>query len=76
SVALKLLMAILLMTHPFPAAPGVVREKESCLEEVCYIRDGLVIRCEVLDEDASQFGVGIKILHKVLQANILTSRFN
>jgi len=52
-----------------------ILQEESCLEEVCYIRDGLVIRCEVLDEAASHFGVGVKILHKVIHASILTSRF-
>jgi len=62
-------------------APGVmvrikkILNEESCLDEVCYIRDGRVVRCEVLDKAASHFGVGIKILRKVIQGNILTSRF-
>jgi len=50
-------------------------QEESCFDGVCYIRDGLVIRCEVVDKAASHFGAGIKILRKVIQGNILTSRF-
>lgn len=44
-------------------------------EEVHYMRDGRVIRCEKIDDATSRFGVGIKILRKVIQARVLTSRF-
>ena len=44
-----------------------ILQEESCFEEACYIRDGLVTRCEVLDDAASHFGVGIQILRKVIQ---------
>jgi hypothetical protein len=45
------------------------------LEEAYYMRDGLVIRCEKVDDATSRFGVGIQILRKAIQAHILTSRF-
>ena len=44
-------------------------------EEAHYMRDGRVIRCEKIDDATSRFGVGIKILRKVIQARVLTSRF-
>ena len=44
-------------------------------EEAHYMRDGRVIRCEKVDDATSCFGVGIKILRKVIQARVLTSRF-
>ncbi len=44
-------------------------------EEVHYTRDGRVIRCEKIDDATSRFGVGIKILRKVIQTRVLTSRF-
>ena len=50
-------------------------QEESGLKEACYIRDGQVIRCEELDDASSHFGVGLKILRKVIQGHILTSRF-
>jgi hypothetical protein len=40
-----------------------------------YIRDGRVMRCEKVDDATFRFGVGIKILRKVIQARVLTSRF-
>ena len=45
------------------------------LEEVHYMRDGRVIWCEKVDEAGARFGVGIKILRKVIQTRVLTSRF-
>jgi hypothetical protein len=44
-------------------------------EEAHYMRDGQVIWCEKVDDKTSRFGVGIKILRKVIQARVLTSRF-
>ena len=44
-------------------------------EEAYYIRDGLVIRCEKFGDAVCRFGVGIKILRKVVQTRVLTSRF-
>ena len=44
-------------------------------EEAHYMRDGRVIRCEKVTDTTSRFGVGIKILRKVIQARVLTSRF-
>ena len=44
-------------------------------EEVHYMRDGRVIRCEKVDDATPRFGIGIKILRKVIQARVLTSRF-
>ncbi len=44
-------------------------------EETHYMRDGRVIRCEKIADATSRFGIGIKILRKVIQARVLTSRF-
>jgi len=44
-------------------------------EEAHYMRDGRVIRCEKVADPTPRFGVGIKILRKVIQAQVLTSRF-
>ena len=44
-------------------------------EEAHYMRDGRVVWCEKIDDATSRFGVGIKILRKVIQARVLTSRF-
>ena len=38
-------------------------------------RDGLVIWCKKVEDETSRFGVGIKILRKVVRSKILTSRF-
>ena len=39
------------------------------------MRDGQVIWCNEIDDSISRFGIGVKILRKVVQANVLTSRF-
>lgn len=44
-------------------------------DEAYYMRDGRVVRCEKIDDATSRFGVGIKILRKLIQAHVLTSRF-
>jgi hypothetical protein len=62
------------------APGGMVRikkimQEESCFDEAWYIRDGLVTHCEEVDDATFHFGVGVKILRKVIQGHILTSRF-
>lgn len=44
-------------------------------EEAYFINDGRVIWCKKVDDKTSRFGVGVKILCKVVQAEVLTSRF-
>lgn len=44
-------------------------------EKAYYVRDGQIIWCEKVDGTTSRFGVGIKILRKVIQTRVLTSRF-
>ena len=44
-------------------------------EKAYYMRDGQVIWCKKFDDRISRFGVGVKILRKVVQADVLTSRF-
>ncbi len=44
-------------------------------EKAYYMRDGQVIWCKALGDKISRFGVGVKILRKVVQADVLTSRF-
>ena len=54
---------------------NMVSPEEYHPEEAHYMRDGRVIRCEKIDDTPPRFGVGIKILRKVIQARVLTSRF-
>jgi len=44
-------------------------------EDAHYMRDGRVIRCDKIADATFRFGIGIKILRKVIQARVLTSRF-
>jgi hypothetical protein len=44
-------------------------------EEAHHMRDGRVIRCEQVADATSRFGIGIKVLRKVIQARVLTFRF-
>jgi len=44
-------------------------------ENVYYMHDGRVIWCKKVDDETSRFGVGVKVLRKVVQAKVLTSRF-
>ena len=53
----------------------MVSPQEYHPEEAHYLRDGRVVRCEKIDEAATRFGVGIKILRKVVRAEILSNRF-
>ena len=53
----------------------IASKPQSALAELYYIRDGLVRWCERLAAPSGRFGAGIKILRKVVQAPVLTSRF-
>ena len=53
----------------------MVAPEEQRSENPYYIRDGQVVWCKKVDDRSSLFGVGIKILRKVVQADVLTSRF-
>ena len=44
-------------------------------ENAYYMRDCQVVWCKKLDDSISRFGVGVKILRKVVQVDVLTSRF-
>ena len=44
-------------------------------EDAHFMCDGQVIWCKRVNGETSRFGVGIKILRKVVQTNVLTSRF-
>ena len=50
-------------------------QQDSCIEEAYYLRDGLVRWCEMVVAQGARFGAGIRILRKVVQAPVLTSRF-
>ena len=43
--------------------------------EACTMYDGLVLRCENLHDAAFRFGIGIKILRKLVCAPIRSRRF-
>ena len=43
--------------------------------DVYYMNDGRVIWCKKVDDETSRFGVGVQIIRKVVQAEIMTSRF-
>lgn len=45
-------------------------------EDAYFMHDGRVVWCKKVDEKPSRFGVGVKILSKVVQAEILTSRLD
>ena len=53
----------------------MVSPEEGHPEKAYYMRDGQVIWCKALGDKISRFGVGVKILRKVVQADVLTSRF-
>jgi len=44
-------------------------------EDAHYICDGRVIWCKKVNGKTSRFGVGIKVLRRVVRADVLTSRF-
>lgn len=43
-------------------------------EDAYFIYDGRVIWCKKIDDKHSRFGVGVKILNKLVQAEVLNSR--
>lgn len=45
-------------------------------EDAYFIHDGRVIWCKKVDEKTSCFGVGVKILTKVVRAEVLTSHLD
>jgi DNA gyrase/topoisomerase IV subunit A len=53
----------------------MVVQKGNDLENVQYIRDGRVVRCEKIGDTSSRHRIGIKILRKVIQAQVLSNRF-
>ncbi len=44
-------------------------------EKAYHMRDGQVVWCKQVDGGTSRFGLGVKILRKVVLADVLTSRF-
>jgi hypothetical protein len=53
----------------------MVAPEEDHPEDAHYICDGRVIWCKKVNGETSRFGVGIQILRRVVQAEVLTSRF-
>ena len=53
----------------------MVSPEEDHPEDAHHICDGRVVWCQKKGVDTSRFGIGIKILRKVVQAEVLTSRF-
>ena len=53
----------------------MVSPEEEHPADAHYICDGRVIWCKKVNGESSRFGVGIKILRRVVQADVLTSRF-
>ena len=45
-------------------------------EDAYFMHDGRVIWCKKVDDKTSRFGVGVKILCKVVQAEVMTSRLD
>jgi hypothetical protein len=44
-------------------------------KDAYYMHDGRIIWCKKVDDDAPCFAMGVKILRKAVQADILISRF-
>jgi hypothetical protein len=53
----------------------MVSPEEDHPEDAHYVCDGRVIWCKKANGKTSRFGVGIKILRRALQAEVMTSRF-
>jgi hypothetical protein len=53
----------------------MVSPEEDHPSDAHYIFDGRVIWCKKVDGKTSRFGAGIKILRRVVEADVLTSRF-
>ena len=44
-------------------------------KDAYYMHDGRIMWCKKVDDDTLCFAIGVKILRKAVQADILTSRF-
>ena len=44
-------------------------------KDAYYMHDGQIIWCQKVDDEPPRFAIGVKILRKFVQADILTSRF-
>lgn len=44
-------------------------------EDAYYMYDGRVVWCKKIDDKTCRFGGGVKIVRKVVRADVLTSRF-
>ena len=53
----------------------MVSPEEDHPEDAHYICDGQVVWCKNLNGETDRFGVGIKIIRKVVEAEVLTTRF-
>ncbi|MBW2443128.1 MAG: PilZ domain-containing protein [Deltaproteobacteria bacterium] len=53
----------------------MVSPEEDRPESAYLLRDGRVVWCQKVNGGNHRFGAGIKILRKVVQADVLTSRF-
>ena len=49
--------------------------KDDHPENAYHMRDGKVVWCRQFHDRPPRFGVGVKILRRVIQADVLTSRF-
>jgi hypothetical protein len=54
----------------------MVEPERDRAEDAYIIYDGCVIWCKKVDDKSSRFGVGVKILNKLVQAEILSSRLD
>ena len=54
----------------------MVAPKSDHPEDAYFMHDGRVIWCKKVDDETSRFGVGVKVLRKVVQAEVLTSRLD
>ncbi len=53
----------------------MIAPEDRNLQEAYYVDDGRVVWCKKIADDTSRFGVGVKVLRKVIAADVLTSRF-
>ena len=54
----------------------MVELEKNRAEDAYFIYNGRVIWCRKVDDKKSRFGVGVKILNKLVQAEVLTSRLD
>ena len=53
----------------------IVATEEPQPNDVYYMLEGRVVWCKNIDDETSRFGIGVKLLRKVVRADVLTSRF-